>query len=123
MIASRNVPDSVFIDAQREAFKTVLDPLTTPDPIRLAQAMEGHGHLVCIKAKRLMTATTSCVRKELDDFGAAWEKYSNRPYNEMEEIVELLKCGFSTRNNRVLERLNIAGELICNKMVSSSKCS
>jgi len=118
VIASRNVPASVFIDLQREAFKTVLDPLTTLDPMRLAQTMESHGNLVGVKAKRLMTAATSCVRKELDDFGAAWEKYSNRPYNEMEEIVELLKCGFSTRNNRVLERLNIAGKLICEKMMN-----
>ena len=117
MIVSRNVPVSVFIERQREAFKAALDSLTTTNSTRLSQAVEVHGRLLNLKSKRLVKAANVLVRKDLDDFGAAWEKYSNRPYNVMEEIVELLRSGFGTRNNRVLDRINVAGKQICDKMV------
>ncbi|PLW21793.1 hypothetical protein PCANC_02922 [Puccinia coronata f. sp. avenae] len=118
VIVSRNVPVSVFIDRQREAFKAALDSLTTTNSTKLSQALEVHGRLMNLKSKRLVKAANVLIRKDLDDFGAAWEKYSNRPYNVMEEIVELLRSGFSTRNNRVLDRINVAGKQICDKMMN-----
>ncbi|KAI9629184.1 hypothetical protein KEM48_011030 [Puccinia striiformis f. sp. tritici PST-130] len=118
VIASRNVPISAFTDRQREKFKTVLDSLTSTEPTELCQALEVHGHLLNLKAKRLSTATNSHVRKEADQVGSAWEKYSNRPMNVMEEIIELLKTGFNPRNNRLLDRLNLAGKEICDKMMN-----
>ncbi|KAI9615177.1 hypothetical protein H4Q26_011718 [Puccinia striiformis f. sp. tritici PST-130] len=74
VIASRNVPISAFTDRQREKFKTVLDSLTSTEPTELCQALEVHGHLLNLKAKRLSTATNS------------------------HEIIELLKTGFNPRN-------------------------
>ncbi|EFP76393.2 uncharacterized protein PGTG_02834 [Puccinia graminis f. sp. tritici CRL 75-36-700-3] len=118
VIVSRNVPVSVFTDRQREAFKAVLDELTSTNPVHLSQALEVHGHLLNLKAKRLTTTTNSFVRKEVDEVGVTWEKYSNRPCNAMEEIVELLKSGFTARNNRVVDRLNVAGKQICEKMMN-----
>lgn len=118
VLVSRNVPITAVTDLQRENFREVSDSLTSTVPERLAQTLESHGYLLSIKAERLATATNTLARKSQEEIKACWEKYSNRPHNPIEEAIELLKSGFSVRNERFIDRLVLSGRSICDRMMN-----